>query len=131
MAKAMPALAAVAVAARVALARLRLLAAAAAARLRPLAPRDARADAAAAAAQLRTLAPRDARADAAADKNEMCEGSVHKGARGLPYGYGQAFAVRGARSFARRGWRGGGKPWEHRSLSIDRELLTSARGLSA
>ena len=43
----MPALAAVAVAARVALARLRLLAAAAAARLRPLAPRDARADAAA------------------------------------------------------------------------------------
>ena len=58
----MPALAAAAVAARVALARLRLLAAAAAARLRP-------------------LAPRDARADAAADKNKMCEGSVHKGAR--------------------------------------------------
>ena len=43
----MPALAAAAVAARVALARLRLLAAAAAARLRTLAPRDARADAAA------------------------------------------------------------------------------------
>ena len=59
MAQAMPALAAAAVAARVALARLRLLAAAAAARLR-------------------TLAPRDARADAAADKNKMCEGSVHK-----------------------------------------------------
>ena len=68
MAKAMPALAAVA--ARVALARLRLLAAAAAARLR-------------------TLAPRDARADAAADKNKMCEGSVHKGARGLPFDMGK------------------------------------------